>query len=976
MIKEYPTCGLGNVMRSGLPTSHGLSEEIRNIEGLLPGGADPCLTDIQYEALEQGVARGASLLVAAPTSTGKTLIGLWTIAQAVAAGARAIYLVSHRALAKQKFEEILATIGAGLLPNSLDRVVLATGDGVENGEGQGVTDPLDSDILIATYEKFLHSLATSGPPRDMGDACFIADEIQLVGDEHRGAQVELLLTLLKRAGWRQFVGLSAVLSERDAYALAGWLGVGCLRNPKREKNLRVECRTDHANYISVVDAERGPQPLQQISRRGAQSTLPIVRELIRSDEGRPVIVFCMRLNDTYELAQSWVDEYNPGSVDLIPPEGADIGEGLLEALRRRTAFHNAELGDEERELVERQLAGGHVDAVFATTTLAAGVNFPLGSAVFDRFKRWDFSRRVHVAISRPEFHNMAGRVGRMGQRAAEGVAIMVAPTRGDLNDATRLMNFASFDDLTARIQPEDFGQLVLHIFAGKLCGTRDEAYELLAGTFSAAREIDRNRSGLAGWREKVDQEIDQLIEAECLTETRKIDATMLGSAIARTGLKPQTVRWLLIEIFERSEDLVDLNADSDAQGEDSLAFILAQAALSSPEFDYTGGRPTRILPWRLDEVGLVDNPPARALADILLTRPWSANTLAANGSLLLDGWVTGRERVAVEGIVPGVRWGNVQAMGRDVAWILFGLAEVIQTLSAPNLAKEVLPLELQDDEAKLRALRRLARTIRRQSTRFMRGLPPEVLWLTSVELDGPRKNLSRREILALRAANLIRPLDLMRGDPAAAEARASALSAVGVTDRQASSRLRDAVRGWKAKTRRFLQRTHQRLTKDLDGGALVKRLYEARGNQLEAVLEEVFAGIGVKLTKLDDGTVPGSPDYLLEIEDFHPIVVEVKSKASDSDFVGLNGATEILAASELLGHRDSPCLTICSPAVDPSVAGAIERCRRLCVVDVSDLCGAAIRLRQGRVSKADLYSWLTTPGIATFADLTGSLVDQ
>jgi helicase len=964
-------------MKQGLPQDHGLTPNIMAIKGLLPGGEAPCLTDVQYEALELGVARGESVLVSAPTSTGKTLIGLWTIAAAVRDGQRAIYLVSHRALAKQKFEEITGTIGEGLLPESGDRIVIATGDGVFNANGHAVADPMDSDILIATYEKFLHSLATMGPPRDMANACIVADEIQLLGDKHRGAQVELLLTLLKRASWRQFVGLSAVLSPADAAALSDWLEIRNLRNSKREKNLHVECRTPDRNYVSVVDAERGAQPVSQTPARGARDTLGIVSELIRGQDKKPIIVFCMRLDDTYSLAENWITAYRGPEIAVTAPDGSDVSPLLLSALRRRTAFHNAELTDDERDLVEGQLAQGHVDVVFATTTLAAGVNFPLGSAVFDRFKRWNFERRVHEPISRPEFHNMAGRVGRMGQVAAEGTVVFVAANHREAAEATPLLNFGAHDDLTSRIQPDDFGQLVLHIFAGKLCGSRDAAYELLAGTFSAARELDRNRAGLFGWRDRVNAAIDELIAAECLIEGRHISATMLGSAIARTGLKPQTVTWMLTELFDKSEVLQALPSQGDqGMDEDSLSFVLAQAALSSPEFDWTGGRPTRILPWRLDEGGLVDNPPARALNEFLLAPPWTANPLAANGALLLNGWIMGHQREQVEGLVPGVRWGNVHTMGRDVAWILAGLADVVQALTAPNLAQEVLPLHLRGSGPRLVALRRLARTIRRQSTRFMCGLPPEVLWLTSVEQAGPRKRLSRREILALRAAELVRPLDLMRGDPEATSARAEALREAGVTDGGAASRLRDAVRTWKGKSRAFFRRLHERITKDLDGGALVRRMYEARGHELERVLEEAFTAAGLRFSRLDDGGRPGSPDFLLEFEGLEPIVTEVKSKQNEEDFVGLNGATEVLAASELLGRRNSPCLTICSPAVDPSVAGLIENCERLCVVDLGELCDALIRVRQDRVSRADLHNWLTTPGIATVGDLAGNLPDQ
>lgn len=84
-------------MREGLPEGHGLAQEVVCDPSLVPvAGGQALLTDVQYEALAVGVARGESAIISAPTSTGKTLIGLWTIAAAVLEGHRAVYLVSHR----------------------------------------------------------------------------------------------------------------------------------------------------------------------------------------------------------------------------------------------------------------------------------------------------------------------------------------------------------------------------------------------------------------------------------------------------------------------------------------------------------------------------------------------------------------------------------------------------------------------------------------------------------------------------------------------------------------------------------------------------------------------------------------------------------------------------------------------------------------------------------------------------------------
>jgi len=76
-------------MREGVPVAHGLAREVLENPALMPSASgNPLLTDIQYEALEHGVARSQSAIISAPTSTGKTLIGLWTIAASILDGVR------------------------------------------------------------------------------------------------------------------------------------------------------------------------------------------------------------------------------------------------------------------------------------------------------------------------------------------------------------------------------------------------------------------------------------------------------------------------------------------------------------------------------------------------------------------------------------------------------------------------------------------------------------------------------------------------------------------------------------------------------------------------------------------------------------------------------------------------------------------------------------------------------------------------
>ena len=204
---------------------------------------------------------------------------------------RAVYLVSHRALARQKFNELNTS---GLLKTfGLDRSEIAMSNGDLSIDGQGGTpdDPLSARLLIATYEKFLALLAASGLRQDMSHYCIVADEFQLIADATRGQDVEVLFTLIKRAGYGQFIGLSAVLDNADLQALADWMGARQVIVPTREVPLAYELRVPTATYIWTTD---GPERPAESPARQARDVIGILTELENDHEDNfPVAVFCM-----------------------------------------------------------------------------------------------------------------------------------------------------------------------------------------------------------------------------------------------------------------------------------------------------------------------------------------------------------------------------------------------------------------------------------------------------------------------------------------------------------------------------------------------------------------------------------------------------------------------------------------------------------------------------------------------------------
>ena len=234
-------------MKDRLPDNHGLTPAILNSSLIHHQQGTVSLTDAQFEALLAGVAKGTSILLVSPTSTGKTDVGLIGIASWLSGPdpmtRRAVYLVSHRALARQKHNELSSTQFLSTFGLQPEEMAMANGDMSIDGNGTPIDDPLSARLLIATYEKFLALISASGLRQDMSHYCFVADEFQIIGDSTRGQDVEILFTVIQQAKFGQFIGLSAVLDDADLNALSGWIDAIPVVVPNRENTvvLRTIC---------------------------------------------------------------------------------------------------------------------------------------------------------------------------------------------------------------------------------------------------------------------------------------------------------------------------------------------------------------------------------------------------------------------------------------------------------------------------------------------------------------------------------------------------------------------------------------------------------------------------------------------------------------------------------------------------------------------------------------------------------------
>jgi len=503
-------------MKTGLPLDHGLPAEVLASSLVHRDQSNEIvLTDIQHASLEAGVALGKSIIAIAPTSSGKTDVGLYAAAswllRGLAGGAKVVFLTSHRALARQKFSELISRF-APLLTLTLDELVLSTGDDSIDGNGDPVLDPFSGTVIIATYEKYLNLLAGAGLKADLEKTCFIADEVQLVGDASRGQSVEILLTLIRRAAG-QIVGLSAVIESRYGELLANWLGAQLVKTDSREVDLVYELRTQEHTYTTSTATQSAPS----VWPATTLGTINVLKELLEAgDEHEPVAVFCMTKKQVFELAEAWEVEarrLGHGTRVEDPPlfrEATASSDELLRYLPHSFAYHTADLNEDERVAVETRLDDSNLRVVFATTTLASGLNYSFKTVIIHSWQRWNKSTRSYNPISRSEFHNMAGRAGRLSRSDAAGRAIYFASNQREARSAGQYLSWWELDDFSPRIDPKDFSLLALQLLAANVAQNEEDLCEFLQGTFSAERELERNAAQREVWALAVSKSIHGL----------------------------------------------------------------------------------------------------------------------------------------------------------------------------------------------------------------------------------------------------------------------------------------------------------------------------------------------------------------------------------------------------------------------------------------------------------------------------------
>ncbi|MGQ0832126.1 MAG: DEAD/DEAH box helicase [Microthrixaceae bacterium] len=397
------------------------------------GSYEFTLDPFQVRAIE-ALDAGRSVLVAAPTGSGKTVVAEVAVARALAEGGKAFYTAPIKALSNQKYTDLARRHGS-------DDVGLLTGDNSING---------DAPVVVMTTE-VLRNMIYAGSDALAGLRYVILDEVHYLQDAYRGPVWEEVIIHLPASV--RLVCLSATVS--NAEELAEWIST--VRGPTEaviEERRPVELqnlycvgdkstqemhllptlvdghpnaeadRLDDEALHTVGRGQRGrprrrfftPRRVEVIERLQEEEMLPAITFIFSRkacDEARDACLDAgLRLTTPDERARvrAIVDERTAALVD------ADLDvlgfDRFLAGLEAGVAAHHAGMVPPFKESVEACFAEGLTKAVFATETLALGVNMPARSVVIERLTKFTGERRE--LLTPGEYTQLTGRAGRRG----------------------------------------------------------------------------------------------------------------------------------------------------------------------------------------------------------------------------------------------------------------------------------------------------------------------------------------------------------------------------------------------------------------------------------------------------------------------------------------------------------------------------------------------------------------------------------
>ena len=432
-----------------IPQNDKQNEEESDIANRPPAKVYPFTLDPFQQTAINYVERNESVLVAAHTSAGKTVVAEYAIAKSLRDGQRVVYTSPIKALSNQKYRD---------LQEEFEDVGLMTGD---------ITINPSATCLVMTTE-ILRSMLYRGSEVMREVAWVIYDEVHYMRDKERGVVWEESIILLPHKvrfvflsatipNARQFVSWIAKIHHQPCHVVytnyrptplqhyifpQGGEGLHLVVDEKgkfREVNFQKAMSalqggggTDGAIADAMMDSGGGKGGARGQKRKrggkGPNNDLHRIVKLVMTRNLNPVIVFSFSKKDcekyalelkredyTDEVEKDLISQVYSNAIESLSEDDRKLPqvEALLPLLKRGIGIHHGGLLPILKEIVEILFSEGLIKALFATETFAIGINMPAKTVVFTNTRKWD-GKEIRWVTS-GEYIQMSGRAGRRGK---------------------------------------------------------------------------------------------------------------------------------------------------------------------------------------------------------------------------------------------------------------------------------------------------------------------------------------------------------------------------------------------------------------------------------------------------------------------------------------------------------------------------------------------------------------------------------
>ncbi|HEY0580031.1 MAG TPA: DEAD/DEAH box helicase, partial [Candidatus Nitrosocosmicus sp.] len=489
----------------------------------------------QKLAIDSGLLNGSNILVTTPTASGKTLISILAAIKSLEKNKKVVYMTPLRSLAYEKFNDFNNIDKSKIFSRKI-KIKVSTGDFNTSNTELG-----RSDIIILTNEK-LDSILRQSASWLSHVGLFISDEIHLIGDQDRGPVLEMVLTKIKKFYPNsQILGLSATVTNSSD--ISDWLDCKLVESSWRPTRLLEGVYSDGIIYyndnskINVSESGKDTTSMAQDlildSIKDSGQNLIFVetrkRSISLAKTSSEIISKTLSLDEKkIALKYSKLLLENNDDTDLTKTLSALISSGV--------GFHHAGLSLPSREIVEIAFKNGIIKALFATPTLAAGVNLPARRVIITNISRYDFRYGVTLPISVLEYKQLCGRAGRP-QYDTYGESIILSDSRTSYEDIYDHYILGTPEPLNSNL--ENNTSIKIHLLGtiSSFNGINiDDIYDLFSKTFYSFQ--NKNSSSIYN---KIDISLDYFLDEGLVKfENKKYFVTSFGKLVSILYLNPET----------------------------------------------------------------------------------------------------------------------------------------------------------------------------------------------------------------------------------------------------------------------------------------------------------------------------------------------------------------------------------------------------------------------------------------------------